>query len=120
MSKKLPELLSVIDVCQSLGVSRGTLYNWERAGKFPERRKIGPHRVGWLRSEIEDHIENLPIGIDAAPRQLRETKMLKRKITRRRRRKSAYPRAHGGTKVTDPAELEEIAAQQELYEKSRG
>lgn len=30
----------------------------EQAGKFPRRLKLGPNRVGWLSSEIENWIES--------------------------------------------------------------
>ena len=34
------------------GISRSTLYVYVRAGHFPQQRKLGPRRVGWLASEI--------------------------------------------------------------------
>ena len=33
-------------------VSRVTRWRWERDGKFPKRRQIGPNCVGWLASEV--------------------------------------------------------------------
>ena len=102
MAKDLPEFLSVQDLCRLFGCSRGTLNNWEKDGKFPQRTKLGTHRVGWLKSEIDEHIANLPKGIDAAPRQLREAQLLGKKITRAKEK--GIPR--GGKIVTDPAELD--------------
>jgi prophage regulatory protein len=33
-------------------LSRVTRWRMERAGQFPKKRRIGPHSVGWLKSEI--------------------------------------------------------------------
>lgn len=35
------------------GVSRGTLKKWAKKGHGPERRKIGPRKVGYLASEVD-------------------------------------------------------------------
>jgi prophage regulatory protein len=40
--------------------SRTTIWRLEKAGKFPKRRKVSPGRVGWLASEIEAFLEQLP------------------------------------------------------------
>ena len=40
--------------------SRTTVWRLERDGKFPKRRQVSPGRVGWLASEIEAHLANLP------------------------------------------------------------
>lgn len=37
-----------------LGVSRVTLWRWEREGRLPAKRRIGPNVVGWLECEIDD------------------------------------------------------------------
>ena len=86
MAKELPEFLTVKDLCQIFACSRGTIYNWERKGQFPQRKRLGAQSVGWLKSEIQDHIDNLPKGIDAAPRQLREAKRTGKKIARKKKR----------------------------------
>ena len=31
----------------------------EKAGKFPQRVKIGPNRTGYLKKEIDDYIQKL-------------------------------------------------------------
>ena len=48
-----------------LGISRATLHRWERAGRLPPKRKLGPNAVGWLESEIEAWLAELP---EARPR----------------------------------------------------
>lgn len=103
MAKDLPEFVSVRELCDKFGCSRTTLYNRENAGTFPQRRKIGAHSVAWLKSEIEEYIANLPKGIDAAPRQLREAKRTGKNIARKK--KKARPKAEF---VTDPWEGLEI------------
>jgi len=42
------------ELAERLGVSRVTLWRWERAGQLPAKRKIGPNVVGWLESEIDE------------------------------------------------------------------
>jgi prophage regulatory protein len=36
------------------GVSRTTLWRWERNSDFPTRVQIGPNTVAWIESEIEE------------------------------------------------------------------
>ena len=48
------------EVLELVPVARKTLYNWEKAGRFPARRKLGERRVGWLRAEVERWIETRP------------------------------------------------------------
>ena len=44
-----------------LGISKVTLWRWERDGQFPQRKKIGPGKaVGWLSSDIDDYLKSLP------------------------------------------------------------
>ena len=38
--------------------SLGHISRLEQSGKFPRRLKLGPNRVGWLSSEIEDWIKS--------------------------------------------------------------
>ena len=42
-----------------------SLWNLERKGLFPQRRKLGPNRVGWLRHEVEAWLESRAKGINA-------------------------------------------------------
>ena len=37
----------------------------ERAGKFPKRVKLGLNRVGWVRSEVEEWLEEKMAQRDA-------------------------------------------------------
>lgn len=41
------------ELAERLGISRVTLWRWERLGKLPPKRQLGPHLIGWLESELE-------------------------------------------------------------------
>lgn len=45
-----PELLNI------LGLSDPTVYRMERAGKFPQRLRLGGNSCGWLQSEVDGWI----------------------------------------------------------------
>ena len=55
------EKMLVINERQRLeltGVSRSSWHRWERAGLVPGRIQLGPRRVGWRLSEIQDWLDN--------------------------------------------------------------
>ena len=54
---RLPELL------ERVGVSWITILRWERADRFPKRRKIGPNVVAWLESEIDQWCADREIAL---------------------------------------------------------
>ena len=53
------------DVCEMLGVSRATLWRWQRDGHFPKPKQIGPDGPralsGWLASDVEAWLAGRPI-----------------------------------------------------------
>lgn len=51
---KRKELVAMVGVCYT------TIYNMEKAGKFPARRKVSKGRVAWVRSEVEQWLRALP------------------------------------------------------------
>ena len=53
-------LIGLADVKRATGLSRSTIYDWMEAGHFPRQRKLGPRRVAWLASDIEDWIAQRP------------------------------------------------------------
>lgn len=57
-------MLSTTEVQEATGLSRTTLWRMEREGKFPKRRKLVGHRVGWLESEVEVWIADRPVVAD--------------------------------------------------------
>ncbi|MFU8862219.1 MAG: helix-turn-helix transcriptional regulator [Cyclonatronaceae bacterium] len=52
------------ELARIMGISSVTLWRREKAGKLPKRRKIGSRAVGWLSSDVEAHLKELP---DAEP-----------------------------------------------------
>lgn len=62
--RKIIRLPAVID---AVGKSATTIYNEEKAGKFPKRVQIGPNAVGWFADEIEEYQESRPRGMCPAP-----------------------------------------------------
>ena len=51
-------ILTEAQVKERVLYSSSQLRRMEQAGKFPRRLKLGPNRVGWLSSEIENWIES--------------------------------------------------------------
>ena len=54
-------LLSTQEVMERTGRSRTTIWQLERDGRFPRRRKIG-HTNVWLESEITQWMRELPLA----------------------------------------------------------
>lgn len=49
----MPEqILRLNEVLAAVKLGRTTIYNLEKVGQFPARRRIGPNSVGWLESEV--------------------------------------------------------------------
>ena len=42
------------------GLSFSTIYKLEKTGKFPAHRQLSANRVGWLRSDVEAWMQDLP------------------------------------------------------------
>ncbi len=53
-------ILKLNDVVEITGASVSTINRWEKAGKFPARRKLGIKAMGWLASDIQKWMESLP------------------------------------------------------------
>lgn len=47
-------------VAQIVGLSRATIFRYERDGDFPQRVQIGKRGVGWKSSEIDAWLESCP------------------------------------------------------------
>lgn len=54
------QLLNIDDVKSMTRLSRSTIYNKMKAGKFPRSRRTGSQSVHWLESEVNEWIESLP------------------------------------------------------------
>lgn len=46
------EILRLSEVKKVTGLSRSSIYEMERTGRFPKRRRIGLRAVGWLKGDI--------------------------------------------------------------------
>lgn len=57
--QKAERLLRQAEVRQRVGLSRSSLWRWEREGKFPRRRRIGRNTVGWMESEVDAFVERV-------------------------------------------------------------
>jgi prophage regulatory protein len=53
-------ILRLPEVIRRTGYSKSTIKRMEEAGKFCRRRQIGEQAVGWLESEVEEHITTRP------------------------------------------------------------
>ena len=53
-------LLSYQEVQEIIGRSRSTISRWVADGLFPAPKEIAPQIVGWLKTDIEDWLGNLP------------------------------------------------------------
>jgi len=51
------KILRPIDVCEKLGISKGTIYRLEKNNDFPKRKQLGLRAVGWLESDIDEWIQ---------------------------------------------------------------
>lgn len=52
-------MLKRSEVCDATGLCYTTIYNLEKRGEFPARRRLSPGRVGWLRADVEHWLSNL-------------------------------------------------------------
>lgn len=46
------------EVLARVGVSWITLSRWEKQGRFPRRRQLGPNTIAWVEAEIEQWCAN--------------------------------------------------------------
>ena len=45
------------DVCRVIGLSRTTLWRWQRAGDFPRPVRLGRNSIGWRASTVQEWID---------------------------------------------------------------
>lgn len=63
--KGLSMIMKRQEVVKFVGLCYTSIYNLEKAGKFPARRQLVAGRVGWIRSEVEAWVN----GLSAVPAQ---------------------------------------------------
>ncbi|NWD56316.1 helix-turn-helix transcriptional regulator [Pseudomonas sp. GL-B-16] len=49
-------LMNKKQVCAALGVSPVTLWRWVCSGHFPKAMQLGPRRIAWRSSVVEDFL----------------------------------------------------------------
>lgn len=54
------KMLSTDEILEMLGVTRACLHNWRRQGKFPQPLQLGPQKVAWKESEVQEWLEGRP------------------------------------------------------------
>ena len=55
-------LLRIRQVMQVTGLSRMTIYRLERAGNFPQRRRLGMNSVAWLEGDVSQWVDSRPLA----------------------------------------------------------
>ncbi|MCB0321608.1 MAG: AlpA family phage regulatory protein [Bdellovibrionales bacterium] len=53
-------ILDRSEVIQLTGLSKGTIRRLESEGRFPNRRQLSPQRIGWLESDVQQWLSELP------------------------------------------------------------
>ena len=61
-TKHISRIYRPKEACKFLGISRPTLWRWQRAGIFPPARRLGPNTVGWTEQDLLDYIESCGRG----------------------------------------------------------
>ena len=52
------KFLGIKQVLEITGLSRTSVWRFEKNGDFPKRRQLGPRRVGYVDSEISNWMES--------------------------------------------------------------
>lgn len=61
---KDPRFIRPARLAEIMDCSKVTIWRMEKRGELPPRKKIGKRCVGWLLSDITDHIKNAPNAAD--------------------------------------------------------
>ncbi|MFN8603894.1 MAG: AlpA family phage regulatory protein [Candidatus Binatia bacterium] len=61
VNRRTDAVLREQEVRVRTGLSRTTRWRLVRAGRFPAPRRLSDHAVGWLQSDIEAWLEQLPV-----------------------------------------------------------
>ncbi|MCH9647757.1 MAG: AlpA family phage regulatory protein [Deltaproteobacteria bacterium] len=51
-------ILRTNQVIHLLGISRVTLWRWERKGLFPPKVRLGPNVVGWKETDLDAWLDS--------------------------------------------------------------
>jgi predicted DNA-binding transcriptional regulator AlpA len=62
MSVPLSRIVRPAQAARLLGISRATLYRWERSGRLAPRVILGPNTSGWREEDLAAFIAAAPRG----------------------------------------------------------
>jgi prophage regulatory protein len=62
MAQTLSRIVRPIEAARLLGITRATLYRWEKAGRLAPRVILGPGTSGWKEEDLAAFIEAAPRG----------------------------------------------------------
>ena len=62
MAKSSCRLLRIRQVLEKTGLSRSALYRKIEAQEFPAQVSIGDRSVAWVESEVDEWIQERPVG----------------------------------------------------------
>ncbi len=54
------------DVLALVGISKATLWRWRKAGEFLAPIRLGPNRVAWRRSDVDEWLASRPLATGEA------------------------------------------------------
>lgn len=60
-------IIRLREVVRLTGLHESTIYRKEKAGKFPQRVRLGPNSVGFFEDEIDEYNAKLARGFSDAP-----------------------------------------------------
>ena len=55
-------MIRMPEVAKTTSLSKSTIYDLIKANKFPRPKRLGKRAVGWLADDIQNWIENRPLG----------------------------------------------------------
>lgn len=65
MNKQRKEIIRVTEVKTLTGLSQSTIYRLIKKGRFPAHLQLGERVVGWRLNDIQEWLDNLPVGNSA-------------------------------------------------------
>lgn len=60
--------IGIIELSETLGVHRQTVWRWHNTGILPPVVKLGPSKRGWWRSTLENSLPGFPRDYDLTPK----------------------------------------------------
>lgn len=53
--------IGIIELSETLGVHRQTIWRWHKEGRLPPMVHLGPSKRGWWRSTLESSLPGYPV-----------------------------------------------------------